>query len=314
LVAAAIAACYPMLFLSEATLMAEALYAPLVTLMLLLAYRAYDRPSAGRFAALGAAIGLATLARAEGFLLGIVVVVPLVLLVRTLATPARLARAGIAIGVGVLVCAPWTIRNAVRFHAFVPVSNNVATLADGANCGATYHGRLLGLWRESFSEVGNVARNLPQAQACFEGFDIADPHFDEAKVARISARRGLRPPPPRFAPPRHAVRVLRTWGVAPDQQIDFETLEGRPRFWQAAGTAMLWLMLPLAVAGALVLRRRRVLLWPLLAPVVTVTFVAAATYGQQRFRVAAEPPIIVLAAVSIVTVLGGLRRRASAAS
>jgi hypothetical protein len=42
--------------------------------------------------------------------------------------------------------------------------------------------------------------------------------------------------------------------------------------------------------------------------------VAAATYGQQRFRVAAEPAIIVFAAVSIVTVLGDVRRRAPAPS
>jgi len=33
---------------------------------------------------------------------------------------------------------------------------------------------------------------------------------------------------------------------------------------------------------------------------VTVTIVAASTYGQQRFRIAAEPAILVLAAVTLV--------------
>jgi hypothetical protein len=39
---------------------------------------------------------------------------------------------------------------------------------------------------------------------------------------------------------------------------------------------------------------------------VTVTIVAASTYGQQRFRIAAEPALLVLAAVALDTV----RRRA----
>ena len=53
--------------------------------------------------------------------------------------------------------APWTIRNAIRLHAFVPVSNNVATLVDGANCDATYHGQQIGLWRETFSQAPAAA-------------------------------------------------------------------------------------------------------------------------------------------------------------
>ena len=61
LIAAALAAVYPMLFLSEATLMAESLYVALVTLLLLCAYRAYDDPKPARFVALGVAIGFATL-------------------------------------------------------------------------------------------------------------------------------------------------------------------------------------------------------------------------------------------------------------
>ena len=44
-------------------------------------------------------------------------------------------------------------------------------------------------------------------------------------------------------------------------------------------------------------------MWPLIATAVTVTLTAAATYGQQRFRVAAEPAVLVGAAVSIVWVL-----------
>jgi 4-amino-4-deoxy-L-arabinose transferase-like glycosyltransferase len=310
LVAAALAAVYPMLFLTEATLMAESLYVALAAAILLGAYRAYDDPKPLRFALLGVAIGLATLTRAEGILLGILVTVPLGLFLRALTTRARVARVVLALGVAVAVVAPWTIRNAVKLHAFVPVSNNVATLIDGANCDATYHGPQIGLWRETFSTStpGAATPKLPQAQACFAGFDIADPHFDEAKASNTDTRAG-------GSYARHhagslpkvaAVRVLRTWGLyAPRQQVDFESLEGRPRSWQLRGTFMYWVLLPFAVAGAVVLRRRRRLVWPLAATAVTVTIVAATTYGQQRFRIAAEPALLVLAAVAIV----GLARR-----
>jgi len=312
LCAAALAAVYPMLFLTEATLMAESLYVALVTLLLLCAYRAYDEPTSVRFAVLGAVIGLATLTRAEGMLLGAVVTIPMVLARRGLSSRKRCARVAVALGVAVAVVAPWTVRNALRFHTFVPVSNNVATLIDGANCDATYHGSQLGLWRETFSQLGATARTLPQAQACFEGFDIRDPHFNEAKAASADTRAGLSYAGHHLGslPKVALVRVLRTWGLfAPRQQVNFESLEGRPRAWQMRGTVMFWLLAPLAIAGSVVLRRRRRMLWPLVATAVTVTIVAASTYGQQRFRIAAEPAILVLAAVTLVELWRVLSRR-----
>jgi 4-amino-4-deoxy-L-arabinose transferase-like glycosyltransferase len=313
LTAAALAAVYPMLFLSESTLMAESLYVGLVTLILLCAYRAYDDPKPARFVALGAAIGLATLTRAEGILLGLVVVVPLGVWLRSLTSRERLARVGIALGVAVAVIAPWTIRNAVQFHAFVPVSNNVATLIDGANCDATYSGAQVGLWRETFSsrpDAGGPA--LTQARSCFVGFDIRAPHFDEAKAASTDTRAGLSYARHHLGslPKVAVVRVLRTWGLyAPSQQVNFESLEGRPRAWQLRGTEMYWLLAPLALAGGVLLRRRRRVLWPLVATAMTVTIVAATTYGQQRFRIAAEPAILVLAAVTIVELAGAITIR-----
>ena len=310
LIAAALAAVYPMLFLSEATLMAESLYVGLVALLLLCAYRAYDDPKPVRFVVLGAAIGLATLTRAEGILLGIVVVVPLAMWLRNLTARERIARIGVALGVALVVVAPWTIRNALRFHAFVPVSNNVATLIDGANCDATYGGSQIGLWRETFStlDVG-LGPAFAQARYCFVGFDIRDPHFDEAKAASADTRAGLRYARHHLGslPKVAAVRVLRTWGLyAPSQQVNFESLEGRPRSWQLRGTQMYWVLLPLALVGAVLLRRRRRAIWPLAATAITVTIVAATTYGQQRFRIAAEPAILVLAAVTIVELAGAV--------
>ena len=308
--AAALAAVYPMLFLSEATLMSESLYVLLVTVVLLCAYRAYDDPKPARFVALGAAIGAATLTRAEGLLLGAVVAVALVLGLRSLTSRERLSRVAITLGVAVALLVPWTIRNAVQFHAFVPVSNNAATLVDGANCDATYGGSQLGLWRASFSGA-RPAISVAQGQACFEGFQIADPHFDEAKAARSDLRAGVSYALHHLGslPKVAVVRVLRTWGLYGwGRQVSFESLEGRPRAWQMRGTVMYWLLAPLAIAGAVLLRRRKRAIAPLVATAVTVTIGAALTYGQQRFRIAAEPAILVLAAVALVEI-GRVARR-----
>ncbi|MDQ6855113.1 MAG: glycosyltransferase family 39 protein [Actinomycetota bacterium] len=312
LVAAAIAAVYPMLFLGEAVLMAECLFAFLVTAMLLLAYRAADAPTPLRFAALGLVIGLSALTRAEALLFAIVLVIPLALGIRSVATKRRILLAGVAAAVAVLTVLPWTIRNAARLHAFVPISNNIGTAVDGANCDLTYSGAQIGLWRETFTTFGDAARRHPQAEACFEGFDIRRRDFDEAEVANFHrssgvtyARRHLS-----RAPLVLAVRELRTWGLyAPRQQINFESLEGRPRSWQEVGTVMYWVLLPLAVAGAVVLVRRRARVWPLVSTAVVVSVTTALTYGQQRFRTAAEPAIVVLAAVAVGAVLARRRSR-----
>ena len=312
LVAAAIAAVYPMLFLGEAVLMAECLFAFLVTAMLLLAYRAADAPTPLRFAALGLVIGLSALTRAEALLFAIVLVIPLALGIRSLATKRRILLAGVAAAVAVLTVLPWTIRNAARLHAFVPISNNIGTAVDGANCDLTYSGAQIGLWRETFTTFGDAARRHSQAEACFEGFDIRRRDFDEAEVANFHrssgvtyARRHLS-----RAPLVLAVRELRTWGLyAPRQQINFESLEGRPRSWQEVGTVMYWVLLPLAVAGAVVLVRRRARVWPLVSTAVVVSVTTALTYGQQRFRTAAEPAIVVLAAVALGAVLARRRSR-----
>ncbi len=285
LVAAGVAATYPMLFLSEAILMAETLYALLVTTAILLAYRAAEMPTPRSFAILGVVIGIAALARAEALLLVPLIAVPLAL---TRPSGRRQVLAAVTVLATMATIAPWTVRNAATFGAFVPVSNNVGTALDGANCDQTYAGAQKGLWL------------FPD---CFEGFDLTE--IDEAEAAAFHRDEGLHYVRRHLGavPGVVAVRLLRTWGLySPADQIRFESLEGRPIRWQTLGTRMYWAMLPLAVAGAMLLRRRRRLVWPLLMTGVMVTFTAAATYGQQRFRVAAEPAILVLAAVAIVAI------------
>src|SRR5256885_4488606 len=162
--APAVATLNRMQFLSEAVLMAESVYVLRVAAALLFAHRAADAPSPLRFAALGAVIGLSALTRAEGLFFAVVLVIPLVIGLRSLATKRRALLAVIAIGAAILVVVPWTIRNAVRLHAFVPISNNIGTAVDGANCDLTYSGSQIGLWRGGGSPLcGAARRRAPRA-------------------------------------------------------------------------------------------------------------------------------------------------------
>jgi hypothetical protein len=100
-------------------------------------------------------------------------------------------------------------------------------------------------------------------------------------------------------------RVLRTWGLYPPWKVVVN--EGRARWIAALETVMYFLLLPLAGAGAWLLRGRREL-WVLLAPPVIVTLVSAYGWGLTRFRHSADIVIVVLAAVALVE----LQRRISA--
>ncbi len=293
LAAAVIAAAYPMLFQADAVLMAESPYTLLVTVSILLAYRAAARPSPTSFAALGAVLGLGALTRSEGILLAPLLVLPIALLLRDLPVARRLRLAGVALGVTAAVILPWTARNYARFDTLVPVSNNVGTVLDGANCPLTYSGTHLGFWRSTFGATAS------ESSDCFEGFDIAQDDFDEAEAAAFHRDAGLRYARDHAGrlPAVVLARLGRTFGVYDVfEEVRLESLEGRTVRWQTLGTRMYWLLLPFAVAGTVLLARRRARLAPLLGPIALVALTSVLTYGNQRFRIAAEPVIVVLAA------------------
>jgi 4-amino-4-deoxy-L-arabinose transferase-like glycosyltransferase len=298
LVAAGIAAIHPMLFQADGVLMTESLATALVVGCVYLAVVARQQPSTRAFLLLGLALGAATLSRAEGLVFALVLVPPLAFTCRTWSIGRRAALAAIALGAMAIVVAPWAIYNQRRFHTFIPVSNNLGTVLDGANCDLTYSGTYIGSWRSEFGE------NRASDFGCFEGFAIDNPEFDEAVAASNARRDGLDyvRAHKRRLPAVALARLGRTWGVFnPDQQVNLGVLEGRSHRWETVGTWLHWLLLPLAAAGAVLLWRRRAVLWPLLAPIVTVSLVSIVTYGNQRFRISADPTLAVLAAASIVT-------------
>src|SRR5207253_3293671 len=86
----------------------------------------------------------------------------------------------------------------------------------------------------------------------------------------------------------------------PRQQLDFDRHEsGRPREAETVGLIMYYALLPFAVVGAILLRRRSVSILPLLALVALVVITVAVTFGQTRYRVPAEVTLVLFASVAL---------------
>lgn len=119
-------------------LLSETLYT--FTLVGFFALAVLLKPSKRNAAILGVAIGIAALSRGEGPLL---LIIPLAMWWQLLDRRALVVHAAILVAGMVLVVAPWTIRNAVVMHSFIPVSTNSGdTIYSGhnpkANGSATY--------------------------------------------------------------------------------------------------------------------------------------------------------------------------------
>ena len=112
-----------------------------------------------------------------------------------------------------------------------------------------------------------------------------------------------------------AARVGRVWSVyRPLDMISYNQGESRERWVTELGLVAYYPLVLLAIAGAveMVRRRRGHALWILVVPAISVTLVAAATYGQTRLRATAEPSIVILAAIGAVWAVDSWRSRAGA--
>jgi 4-amino-4-deoxy-L-arabinose transferase-like glycosyltransferase len=283
LVAAAVAALYPVLIVTDGVLESESLYGLLIALTLLSAYWLYDRPSLRRAALLGALTALCALTRAEASLLLVILVLPLAWRAGGRALRGRrLAAATVAF---FLVLSPWLIRTWIVFDQPVWISTNSGSLIAGSNCGPVYHGDLLGLWR--FQCLKPVKGSEAHKAAVWrkQGIDYARAHAGRVPIVV-------------------AARVGRIWDLyRPNQNAAYESFEGRDVRTSQIGTAVYYGLLAFAIAGAVLLRRRRAPLWILLSMPVLVTVSGALGYGITRLRMAAEISIVVLAAVAIVALL-----------
>ncbi|QXC62107.1 glycosyltransferase family 39 protein [Aquihabitans sp. G128] len=300
LLAAALAAAHPSLWSTDTSPLAEPLAAFLGMAVVVAALAVHQRPSRWRWVALGALAGLGGLVRAELLLVGPLLVLPLAW---RLPGDHRRRLAALALGLGAMaaVLAPWTIRNAVAFGRFVPVSNNLGSVARGANCDRAYHGEFRGLWVTNVATDGGL--EVDPDGRCFTGFDVTHGQ-DEAQSAAALRSAGLRYARDHAGelPGVALARIGRTVGLYRfDQQVNFARFEGRTARWDRNGTRLFQLLALVALAGAVVPWRRRGdgPRWVLVVPLVAVLATVVATYGNLRFRAVADPVVVVVAALAV---------------
>ncbi len=279
------AAVHPNLWLWDGMLLSETASAFTVALYLYLVVRFLDGPTAPRLAAVGASIGLAGLARSEMLLLviGLVALVP-----RLPRTARRPQAAAIAVVALIAVVLPWSAYNQGRFEHPVPLSTGAGLVLVSSNCDLTYEGPLIGYW----SFVCSVEGGLDAGTDPYEDASETDRALREVAVDFARDHPGRLP----FVA---AARLGRVVGLfRPIQQVGLlDQNEGAPRWIGEASLGSWYLLAGLAVVGARRLRRDRLGLLALAAPVITVLVVAVAVYGIWRFRAPGDVAVCLLAGV-----------------
>jgi 4-amino-4-deoxy-L-arabinose transferase-like glycosyltransferase len=285
-IAAGIAAVYPNLWVNDGLIMSETIATLLVALALLYAYRLIREPRLWTALVVGALCGLAALTRAELLLLVPLLAVPAALVARSVAIGQRWKLAGAGVLAAAVLIGPWVGYNLVRFKEATFLSTNDGIALLGSNCDSVYYGHGIGL-----TDLKCLGSN-PRGDQSVDSRIYRDRAFD---YIRDHKKRTVIV---------GAARAGRTWSVyRPWDMVSYNKGEGREGWVTILGLIIYYPLLVAAVAGWVVMRRRRRRSWPLLVPALIVTIASVATYGQTRFRVPAEPSLVVLAAVAIAAVV-----------
>lgn len=176
-------------------------------------------------------------------------------------------------------------RNAVAFHHPVYLSDQLPITLAASNNASTYSGPLTASW--CFTCL--LGKRFPP------GADESDQglYWQHQAVQYIEAHKAR-------ALLVAVERVGLEWDAfRPVGQANHDFLEGWPVPVSDAWLAWFYPMVVAAVAGAVILRRRREPVYPLVAMAVVVTVTAFVTYGNYRFRAEAEVAIVVASVVAL---------------
>lgn len=301
LVAAGAVAVLPTLWINDSQVLSESSFALATALVVLASFELVRRPRPMVAAALGGAIGLATMARAEAAMLAVLLAVPLVVLVvrrhrrdGRAAPPWMVLAGAVAIG-GVLVAGPWVGRNLTSFDRPALVSTGAGFVLEIASCDETFHGELVGYWSASCDRTSWEPGDETATEAAKRATGLAYVRDNLDRVPAVAV-----------------ARVGRMWDLwRPDQSVTLN------RYFERRGEASSWWAIrawwaaaTLAMVGGWSLRRRPELLVPFVAIAATTTVAAAMSFGITRYRTGLEVAAAVLAAVGVDAIVRWSRRRA----
>jgi 4-amino-4-deoxy-L-arabinose transferase-like glycosyltransferase len=298
LIAAAIVAVYPYLWLYERELMAESLTLLGIATCIWLSYRFLAKPGPWLALALGVTVGLLALTRAEQIALLPLLVLPLIVFRRAVDCKRRIAWLGIAGIASIAMILSWTLYNTTRFEHPVVLSTGLGSAMQAGNCASTYEGRFLGYYDNSIFNWACVPPGISGEPS------IADRQLRESALTFMGDHLSE-------VPVVVAARIGRTFSVfRPFQQIRFEHEDRKTSLdMYRVGLFTYWLLLPLAIVGSVAARRRKIKIYPLLVSFGVVALSVAVTIGAARYRGPAEVPLALLAGFGILAMIEHRPRR-----
>lgn len=305
MIALGIAAVAPPLVVMSNALISEALFVPLLLGAVACALQARRSARPLRWALFtGLLVGIAELTRTNA----IVLLIPLGIALWT-AAPGRRGRAllrpAVAVAVAVLIVAPWTIRNYLVFHAFVPVSTEVGYTVAGTYNNAARADRR---WPANWNEAEHGASPEYSHIVFYASIDrwnerILGDHLLAAAIA--DARRD----------PTYVLKVLAyntirmfhlgelDYAVANLSNTDVPRV---PALFEIYGFYPLGV---LALAGIAASQVRRAPAWLWVVPLILASTLFVTSFI--RFRMGIDPFLILLAAVAVDAALRFRHDRAS---
>lgn len=289
--AVGIAAVYPEFVLTDSAILSETLFVPL-TLGAAIAACLYRRSVQGwRWAAVaGGLTGLAILTRQNAFLL----LVPLILLMwqSERDTRQRVVGAVLVVAISALVVLPWTIRNAVEFGTFVPVSTQSGIVLAGTyNEQSRTDSEFPGAWRPPNS--------VPDYAPLFRDETLDEAELDAELRARALDFLADHPVYPLSVGWHNMARLLHLGGD------EFEAFQAADRNLTAKeadiGRFSFYVLALMAFGGAITPIARRAP-WPIW--LIPVSFAAVSlAQGMVRYRVPMDPYFVLLAACLVASIL-----------
>jgi 4-amino-4-deoxy-L-arabinose transferase-like glycosyltransferase len=296
LVAMAIAAIYPPLVELSGSVYSENLLIPLILAAVWTALRARRSDTPYRWVVASAVlIGLATLTHQNGIVV-LFALLPAVWSIRR----ARL----LLVALTILTIAPWTIRNAVVMHKFIPVSDETGfTLAGTYNATSAHDPQIPYRWR--YIQIIAADQTLSRKASSF-----TEPALGSRLQHDGFSYIGHHPLAPLAAAYHNTRRLLELESSFAWRASYYNVGISR----QAARIAVLgfWLLALLAFAGAFTVGARRAPRWLWAVPLLLYLSVVFVNAETPRFRAPIDPFLIMLAACALATVAARARRRASA--
>ena len=294
-------AVYIPLILVGGSVMSEPLFAAMLLGALAAALQHRRSTHAWRWViAAGVLAGLTVLTRANA----LVLLLPLALAVWTVRprfSPRALAAPALLVVLALLTVSPWTIRNAVVFDRFIPVSTQLGSALAG-----TYNDQAR-LDKENPASWRSI-RHLPEYRSLSARLSqIPEPVVEDELTRRSKAYIREHPGYVGTVALWTSLRMLELGGLDWSRHTA-STISVGPR-WANAGVICFWVFALLALAGAFTKLARRTPFFVWLIPILLYLSVVFLVVETPRYRTGIDPFIVMLAALALRRALPGAAGR-----